>query len=91
MSGLIKNKNDKAIEAEKRANALEPKIPKLRIELPAGILQLKGLEIRLDGELIQSAAVGSTLPHDPGEASFRLQIAIFRHVPSGQPCEARGN
>jgi len=47
--------------AKTRSAELEPKLAKLRIEAPPGVV------VRRDGDEIPAAALGSTLPIDPGE------------------------
>lgn len=47
--------------AKTRASELEPKLAKLRIDAPPGVV------VRRDGDEIPAAALGSPLPIDPGE------------------------
>lgn len=49
--------------ARERAKALEPKLPKMVIEVPA---PPPGVEVKRDGVLVGSAAWGTPVPVDPG-------------------------
>jgi hypothetical protein len=51
--------------ARDRASALEPKIPKLEIDVPPEC-DLPGFELRRDGELLGRNAWGNAAPIDPG-------------------------
>lgn len=53
--------------ARKRAAALEPKLARLEIDVPDATRELPGLEIRLDGTVLEQAVWGSPMPIDPGE------------------------
>lgn len=57
------NQPDREKLARKRAAALEPRLPKLVVEV-SGAPQ--GLEVKRDGVLIGSAAWGTAIPVDPG-------------------------
>lgn len=57
------NQTDREKVARKRAAALEPRLPKLVVEV-SGAPQ--GLEVKRDGVLIGSAAWGTAIPVDPG-------------------------
>ena len=50
--------------AKTRSAELEPKLAKLRIDAPAGVV------VRRNGDEIPAAALGSTLPVDPGETTI---------------------
>jgi hypothetical protein len=51
-------------EGKKELAELEPKIPSLKVEVtPAAA----GLEVRIDGEVVSSAAIGVERPINPGE------------------------
>lgn len=57
---------DRVQYAEQRIAAIEPKLSRLSIELAPGA-DVPGLEIRLDGERLGSAALGVAAPADPGQ------------------------
>lgn len=65
--------------AKKRAQALEPRLPKLVIEVPESV---RGLEVRRDGVLVGSAQWNTALPIDPGPHK------IVASAPGKQPWEA---
>jgi hypothetical protein len=52
--------------AEGRIAALEPKLSRLVVALAAGA-DAPGLEVRLDGAVVDRAALGTAVPVDPGE------------------------
>jgi hypothetical protein len=54
---------DREKAARKRAQALEPRLPKLVVEVPNA---LEGLEVKRDGVAIERAAWGTAIPIDPG-------------------------
>jgi len=56
--------------AQKRAAALEPKLAKLEIVVDGATGELAGLQIRLDGILLQQAVWSTAMPVDPGEHSL---------------------
>ncbi len=49
--------------ASKRARALEPRVPKLFVDVPSAP---PGLEVKLDGVLVEDARWGTAIPVDPG-------------------------
>lgn len=57
------NQTEREKFAKKRASALEPRLPKLVVDVPR---TLDGAEVRRDGVLIGPAAWGSPIPIDPG-------------------------
>ena len=57
-------KREKA--ARKRAEALEPKLVRVSVAVPAEVAALEGLEVRRDGVLVDRAQWGSPVPVDPG-------------------------
>jgi hypothetical protein len=59
-------REDRVVYAEERIRALEPKLSRLAILVPAEVA-VEGLEIRIDGALIRSAGWGVAAPVDPGE------------------------
>lgn len=50
--------------ARQRAQALEPRLPWLVVQVPRAI---EGLEVRRDGALLPDTAYGTSVPVDPGE------------------------
>lgn len=59
-----KNQAEREKLARERAKALEPKLPKLVIDVP---VVPEGLEITRDGAPVTSASWGAAVPVDPGE------------------------
>ena len=57
------NQGDREKLARKRATALEPRLPKLVVDVPAPV---PGLEVKRDGILIGAAAFGTAIPIDAG-------------------------
>jgi hypothetical protein len=55
---------DREKAARKRASALEPRLPKLVINVPHAP---EGLEVRCDGVPIDTADLGAAIPLDPGK------------------------
>jgi hypothetical protein len=64
--------------ARDRAKALEPKLPKMIIEVPA---PPPGIEVKRDGVLVGNAAWGTAVPVDPG--SHKVVVT----APNKQPWE----
>ncbi len=58
-----KNQIEREKVARERAKKLEPRLPKLVIEVPA---PTAGLEVKRDGVLVGNAAWGTPVPVDPG-------------------------
>jgi serine/threonine-protein kinase len=56
--------------ARGRADALQPKLPKLVIEVPVSA-QASGLEVTRDGQRVGDAQWGTAIPVDPGEHEVR--------------------
>jgi hypothetical protein len=56
--------------ARGRADALQPKLPKLVIEVPVSA-QANGLEVTRDGQRVGDAQWGTAIPVDPGEHEVR--------------------
>jgi hypothetical protein len=52
--------------AEERLRALEPRLPKLRIDAAEGVSDLADLTIQVDGAQLGAAILGSANPLDPG-------------------------
>ncbi len=63
-AGLRKDAREKV--ARDHAAALEPKLSKLVLRVPAPAGPVAGLEVRRDGELVTVAQLGLELPVDPG-------------------------
>lgn len=57
------NQGEREKFAKKRASALEPRLPKLVVEVPKTI---EGADVRRDGVVVGQAAWGSPIPIDPG-------------------------
>ncbi|MBN2195003.1 MAG: hypothetical protein JW751_19455 [Polyangiaceae bacterium] len=78
-------RQDRVEYAEKRAEELSPRVSRLTIEVPAGAA-LPGLEVKLDGVVVRSAAWGLPTPLDggthvveaaaPGHAPFRGEVQV---------------
>lgn len=78
----VSNQGERERLARKRAAALEPRIPKLVVEV-SGAPQ--GLEVKRDGVAVGSAAFGTAIPVDPG--SHRISAT----APGKQPWETTVN
>ena len=74
------NQTQREKVARDRAKALEPRLPKLTIEVPSPAPP--GLEVKRDGVVIGSASWGTPVPVDPG--SHRITAS----APGKQPWEA---
>lgn len=64
-----RGESDRETVARDRATALEPKLIKLTIVVPAAV-KVDGLEVRRDGALVDPASFGSATPVDPGKHSI---------------------
>jgi hypothetical protein len=62
----------KAEKVRKRAEGLEPKLPKMVVEIPQSMADLPGIEVRRDGVLMGRASWGVALPVDPGKRVVRV-------------------
>jgi hypothetical protein len=66
--------------ATEHANALEPRVPHLRLALPPDASTAKTVSILLDGVALESASLGVPLPVDPGphaiEAKTDAGVAV---------------
>jgi hypothetical protein len=62
----------KAEKVRERAAALEPKLPKMIVEIPQSMAELPGIEVRRDGVLMGRASWGVALPVDPGKRVVRV-------------------
>jgi len=65
---------DREKVARDRAAALEPKLMRLRISVPAQA-RAAGLEIKCDGRIIKEPSWGSALPLDPGDHTIEAAAA----------------
>lgn len=77
---LAKQRNDKRRQetAEKRAKQLEPKLPKLQIDVPSESV-LDGLVVKRNDKIVEASIFGSAIPVDPG------QQAISASAPGREP------
>ena len=71
------NQTQREKVARDRAKALEPRLPKLAIDVPSPAPP--GLEVKRDGVVIGSASWGSPVPVDPG--SHRISASVPGKVP----------
>lgn len=62
----------KAEKIRKRAADIEPKLPKMAVEVPQSMADLPGIEVRRDGVLMGRASWGVALPVDPGKRTVRV-------------------
>jgi hypothetical protein len=62
----------KAEKVRQRAAGLEPKLPKMIVEIPQSMADLPGIEVRRDGVLMGRASWGVALPVDPGKRVVRV-------------------
>ncbi|HRI67388.1 MAG TPA: hypothetical protein PK156_24260, partial [Polyangium sp.] len=77
---LAKQRNDKRRQetAEKRAKQLEPKLPKLQINV-ASNSGVEGLVVKRNDKIVESSVFGSAIPVDPG--SQTIAAAAPGHEP----------
>lgn len=61
----LKHRADWSARARERAQALEPGLSRLSIDVPAG-MRVSGLQVRRDGVEVGSAVWGTPIPTDPG-------------------------
>jgi len=66
---------DAVADAQKELQQLEPKIPSLRIEVTP--TDAKGLQLKLDGEVLSSVVIGINRPTNPGKHSVEAAAADF--------------
>ncbi len=64
---------DRASVAERRAAAIEPRIPRLTVDVPADVAAIPGLEVRLDGGLLDRRLWGAPQPVDAGDHLVEVQ------------------
>lgn len=72
-----RGKLDKEREARARAEALEPKIPKLTVRLSPDARLVPGLEVSRDDVRLDSALLETALPVDPGSHTVTAKAAGF--------------
>ena len=60
-------RRDRAAAAARRATALEPRLSKLTLRVPAEVARLPGFSLSRDGAPLPKAAWGSAVPLDAGE------------------------
>lgn len=53
-------------DAEKRAEALEPRLPKLTVIVPEGLSKISGIEVFVDDEPLAQSLWNQAVPVDPG-------------------------
>lgn len=58
--------------ARKRAAALEPRIARVTVQVPAEVAGLIGLEVRFRGQALRSERWDTPLPTDPGEHALQV-------------------
>lgn len=77
---LAKQRNDKRRQeaAEKRAKELEPKLPKLQINVPSESI-VDGLVVKRNEKVVETSIFGSAIPVDPGSQ------AIVASAPGREP------
>ena len=72
-----RGETDRESAARQRAGALEPRLGKLVVEVPAQA-RVAGLEIRRDGEVLRDALWGVGVPLDAGEHLFEARAPGHR-------------
>lgn len=58
--------------AASRAAALQPKLSRLTIDVPAGVRAIPGLEVRRDGQVVGAAQLGTAIAVDPGKHAIEV-------------------
>ncbi|AKV04801.1 hypothetical protein AKJ09_11464 [Labilithrix luteola] len=64
--------DDRAPQAEARARALEPKLPRITIRIPWS-KSVSGLVVMRDGETVEHSMLGTSVPVDPGAHKIVVQ------------------
>jgi hypothetical protein len=64
---------DRATVAEKRAAAIEPRMPRLTVDVPPEVAAIPGLEVRRDGSPLERDAWGVPQAVDAGEHVVEVQ------------------
>lgn len=65
-SAKAQNQPQREKIARDRAKALEPRLPKLTIDVPRELATISGFEVKRDGVPLGAAAYGTSVPVDPG-------------------------
>jgi hypothetical protein len=65
------NRPDREKVAQEHIEALAPRLTRLSIQLSDEAKATPGLELKLDGEVLALALVGTAIPVDPGEHALR--------------------
>lgn len=60
-------------DAEKRAEVLEPRLPKLTVVVPEGLSKISGLEVLVDDEPLPQSLWNQAAPVDPGVRSVTVK------------------
>lgn len=71
--GRAANDRERAEVAQQRADALGPRLPRVRIELAQAVASLPGLTVTRDGKMVDPAAASTPVPVDPGEHVIVVQ------------------
>jgi hypothetical protein len=66
-------KLDRESVAQRRASALEPKIPRLTIDVPAAVSSLEGVEVERDGKPVDRKLWGTAVPVDAGDHTVSVK------------------
>ena len=64
--------------ARARAESLEPNLAKLVIRGPEGTMQLEGLQVKMNGQVVAKAQWGTLIPVDPGEVDFEVSAPGYK-------------
>ena len=64
----------RAREAQQEADALEARLPRLRIQLDAGTKGLAGLEVKRDGVPVVATLWGTPVPVEPGQHVVEVRV-----------------
>jgi hypothetical protein len=75
-------------DAQVRVAQLEPRVPRLKVVVPAELRDLPGLTIELDGKPIPRAAWGTALWVDPGPHVVVAAAAGKQRVEAAATCAA---
>lgn len=64
--------------ARTRADALEPNLAKLVVQGAASTMTLPGLEVKMAGQPLAKAQLGTPIPVDPGEVTFEVRAPGYK-------------
>ena len=79
---------DAVSDAQKELQQLEPKVPSLRIDVsPADI---KGLQLKIDGEILSSVVIGINRPTNPGKHTVEAAAANYDTATASVELSASG-